>query len=217
MTVATDTPVSRAPDLEDGPPASPPRFIHTMQKAEVIEGSAARFDVTLAGSPEPEVQWLKDDKPLKKNRKFRFEQEDDGVFSLFVNDVEADDEGIYKCVASNIKGEVSCEAELIVEGKLLLLLLLFLFLGGLRQYGDDRSSNTCFSSSFSCFCSVFSLGQTNSCRYPPVYVAWAGVLSDANIVVLPMGVGLGATVGLGEILLIQLTFSNLRQESKQMT
>ena len=96
VTVATDIPVSRAPDLEDGPPASPPRFIHTMQKAEVIEGSAARFDVTLTGSPEPEVQWLKDDKPLKENRKFRFEQDDDGVFSLFVNDVEADDENSHE-------------------------------------------------------------------------------------------------------------------------
>ena len=131
VTVATNIPVSRAPDLEDGPPATPPKFIRTMRKAEVIEGSAARFDVKLTGSPEPEVQWLKDDKPVKENRKFRSDEDDDGVFSLFVNDVEVDDEGVYKCVATNIKGEVSCEAELLVEGKmLLLLLLLLLFEGG---------------------------------------------------------------------------------------
>ena len=115
--VATDIPVSRAPDLEDARPASPPKFVRTMRKAEVIEGSAARFDVKLTGSPEPEVQWLKDDKLLEESRKFRFDEDDDGVFSLFVNDVEADDEGVYKCDASNIKGEVSCQAELIVEGK----------------------------------------------------------------------------------------------------
>lgn len=119
MTVATDIPVSRAPDLEDGLPATPPKFVRTMKKAEVIEGSAARFDVKLTGSPEPEVQWSKDDKPLTEGRKYRFDEGDDGVYSLFVNDVEADDEGVYKCEASNIKGEVSCTAALEVEGQLL--------------------------------------------------------------------------------------------------
>lgn len=118
MTVATDIPVSRAPDLEDGLPTTPPKFVRTMKKAEVIEGSAARFDVKLTGSPEPEVQWSKDDKPLTEGRKYRFDEGDDGVYSLFVNDVEADDEGVYKCEASNIKGEVSCTAPLEVEGQL---------------------------------------------------------------------------------------------------
>ena len=119
--------MSRAPDLEDGAPATPPKFVRTMRKAKVIEGSAARFDVKLTGSPEPEVQWLKDEKPLKENRKFRFDEDDDGVFSLFVNDVEVDDEGVYKCKASNVKGEVSCTAELIVEGK---FYFVFFFLHG---------------------------------------------------------------------------------------
>lgn len=122
VTVATDIPVSREPELEDGPPATPPKFARTMQKAEVIEGSAARFDVKITGSPEPQVRWLKDDKPLKENRKFRFDEDEDGVFSLFVNDVVAEDEGVYKCEASNIKGELSCSAELTVEGQLFLLL-----------------------------------------------------------------------------------------------
>lgn len=119
VTVATDTPVSRAPELEDGAPVTPPKFIRTMKKAEVIEGSAAKFDVKLTGNPEPEVRWLKDDKLLTEGRKIRFEEDDDGVFSLFVNDVVADDEGVYKCEASNVKGEISCTAELEVEGKML--------------------------------------------------------------------------------------------------
>lgn len=125
VTVVTNIPVSREPDLEDGAPATPPKFVRTMRKAEVIEGSAAKFDVKLTGNPEPEVEWLKDDKPVKESRKFRFDEDDDGAFSLFVSDVEAGDEGVYKCVASNTKGEVSCEAELLVERKLFLLLLLF--------------------------------------------------------------------------------------------
>ena len=121
VTVATNIPVSHEPDLEDGAPATLPKFVRTMRKAEVIEGSAAKFDVKLTGHPEPEVEWLKDDKPVKESRKFRFDEDDDGVFSLFVNDVEAGDEGAYKCVASNTKGEVSCEAELLIESKLFLL------------------------------------------------------------------------------------------------
>lgn len=120
--MATDIPVSRERELESGTPATPPKFDQTMQTAEVVEGSAARFDVTVTGSPVPKVRWLKDDKLLEENRKIRFDEDDDGVFSLFVNDVVVDDEGVYKCEATNVKGEVTCSAELIVEGQLPLML-----------------------------------------------------------------------------------------------
>lgn len=115
VTVATDEPVSRAPE-EDSGPVAPPKFVRTMKSADVIEGSAARFDVQVTGHPEPGVKWLRDGKPLKENRKFRFDEDDDGKFSLFVTEVEVDDEGLYKCVAFNNNGEASCEAELLVEG-----------------------------------------------------------------------------------------------------
>ena len=118
MTVATDVPVSREPDLVDNAPTMPPKFVRSIRKAEVIEGSAAKFDVRVSGNPEPEIVWYKDDKPLKQDSKFRFEEDNGGVFSLFVNDVVAADEGLFKCEASNIKGEVSCSAELVVESKL---------------------------------------------------------------------------------------------------
>lgn len=116
VVMATDIPVSRERELESGTPATPPKFDQTMQTAEVVEGSAARFDVTVTGSPVPKVRWLKDDKLLEENRKIRFDEDDNGVFSLFVNDVVVDDEGVYKCEATNVKGEVTCSAELIVEG-----------------------------------------------------------------------------------------------------
>lgn len=122
VVMATDVPLSREPKLEDSALATPPQFSRTMQTAEVIEGSAARFDVKVTGSPGPEIRWLKDDKLLEENRKIRFDEDDDGVFSLFVNDVVTDDEGMYKCEATNVKGEVSCTAELIVEGQLPLVL-----------------------------------------------------------------------------------------------
>lgn len=117
VTVATNEPMLRAPDEEDSGPVAPAKFVRTMKNADVIEGSAARFDVQVTGNPEPEVKWLKDGKPLKENRKFRFDEDDDGKFSLFVTEVEVDDEGLYKCVAFNNNGEASCEAELLVEGQ----------------------------------------------------------------------------------------------------
>lgn len=128
VTVVTDIPVSRAPDLEDGAPATPPKFVRTIRNAEVIEGSAARFEVKIAGSPEPEVRWFKDDKPLKENRRLRFDEDNDGAFSLTVNDVKADDEGIYKCEAANVKGEIWCTAELIMERTFSLVLLIDSFI-----------------------------------------------------------------------------------------
>lgn len=62
------------------------------------------------------VCWLKDDKLFEENWKIWFDEDDDGVFFLFVNDVVVDDEGVYKCEVINVKGEVICSVELIVEG-----------------------------------------------------------------------------------------------------
>lgn len=73
-----------------------------------------KLTCSLKGTPQPTIQWTKDDKPLKTSK--RVKDEFDGeVASVMFSQVDLDDEGDYKCVAQNELGSASCSAELLVN------------------------------------------------------------------------------------------------------
>ena len=91
-----------------------PEFVKLPENVEINEGGTARFEAVVAGIPEPEIEWLKDDKPIKEDHriKLRF---DNNRSVLRVLEAELTDEGDYTCIASNKVGKCSCTIELIVE------------------------------------------------------------------------------------------------------
>ena len=76
-----------------------------------------------SGTPEPEVDWYKDNRVIREGGRMRFLFEDDGLCSLLIREAESSDRGRYKCVASNPAGKVQCSAELFIESKYLIFLL----------------------------------------------------------------------------------------------
>lgn len=84
------------------------------------EGGRARFDVKVSGYPEPFIDWFTRGKMIEESEVFRIEETEQGDCALIISDVDREDAGIYKCVAENDDGTVSCEAELIVESKYIL-------------------------------------------------------------------------------------------------
>lgn len=93
-----------------------PEFKEKMKNVSVQGGNKARFDVLVTGSPPPEVDWLKgDDKLEDEGRISMIDNEEEGSFSLIIEDVKAEDSGKYECIAFNELGEVSCKANLAVE------------------------------------------------------------------------------------------------------
>lgn len=93
-----------------------PKFIQPLKSQEVMEGSPAKLDVRISGEPEPEVEWFKDEQPVEEGSNFRIEFDDTDGCSLIINSSRVEDEGQYKCVASNDLGKAISEAELLVTG-----------------------------------------------------------------------------------------------------
>lgn len=89
-----------------------PHFIEKMQHIDSVIGETATFSVRVSGSPAPQVEWYKNEEKIESHPRIMPESGKRGNFSLVINDIEADDEGLYKCVASNELGEVISRAEL---------------------------------------------------------------------------------------------------------
>lgn len=69
----------------------------------------------VAGYPDPEVMWYKDDQPVKESRHFQIDYDEEGNCSLTISEVCGDDDAKYTCKAVNSLGEATCTAELLVE------------------------------------------------------------------------------------------------------
>ncbi|XP_078691583.1 uncharacterized protein LOC144921958 isoform X44 [Branchiostoma floridae x Branchiostoma belcheri] len=92
-----------------------PIFAAKLTGAKVAEGTDARFDCVVAGTPGIEVRWFKDGVPVGNggNRLLTFRG--DGSCSLDVKDVTCDDAGVYEVQAANIAGTTKCSALLVVQ------------------------------------------------------------------------------------------------------
>lgn len=94
-------------------PDQGPYFIEPLpEEVEVLEGDSTKLECRI--SPEAEVMWYIDDEALQQDDRITFENQGD-VYAVVISATELDDEGVYKCVAQNEFGKVSCETELIVE------------------------------------------------------------------------------------------------------
>lgn len=83
----------------------------------------------MEGDPAPDIEWSVDGDKIKKGGRFDFLTRGDLV-TLKISETSAEDEGEYKCTATNENGTATTSAELIVNGKRvppkILSLLLFL-------------------------------------------------------------------------------------------
>lgn len=89
-------------------------FIESLQPVEVVQGTPAKLQCKVTGKPEPNIEWFKDNEPVKEDKriKVRFDGE---LCTLKILSTELEDEGAYKCVAKNDFGSVSCASELLVN------------------------------------------------------------------------------------------------------
>ncbi|KAF6361715.1 hypothetical protein mRhiFer1_009942 [Rhinolophus ferrumequinum] len=93
----------------------PPKILKEMPKhSRCREGDFIILECLLSGEPKPIVTWFQNGVLLKQNQKFQFE-EVDCSHRLYVNGVNPQDSGKYKCVAENNSGIVESVSDLIVE------------------------------------------------------------------------------------------------------
>lgn len=95
-----------------------PKAVQKLKNIEAVEGWKVQFDVRMKCYPRPVVEWYRGKTKIRSGGRYQItKMEDEGLYSLIISDVQLDDTGSYKCVASNIAGDATSRAELVVRDK----------------------------------------------------------------------------------------------------
>ncbi|KAJ1353882.1 hypothetical protein KIN20_010652 [Parelaphostrongylus tenuis] len=108
---------SEAPKLEMG---SPPRFIIPLVDQTVMIGGAIDLECKVTGEPMPQVKWSKDGGPILEDSRYVWEvDEAKGTYQLRITSVTLNDEGTYRCVATNESGSATTKSFVRIDDGLL--------------------------------------------------------------------------------------------------
>ncbi|KAK0423255.1 hypothetical protein QR680_008049 [Steinernema hermaphroditum] len=98
------------------PSAEGPKFTEGLKSVSIKESETAEMSVTVAGKPEPEVQWFKDSQPVQVDGAHFIEKKDsEGHHTLIIKDARVEDKGTYSCKATNVAGTAESSATVTVE------------------------------------------------------------------------------------------------------
>merc|ERR1712138_292214 len=110
--VAEELPVKKT---EEPKPVAP-KFVTKLKDQKVEEGITVTFEVTVTGTPEPNVQWFYNNVVIKEDERHEFKVSNQ-TFILIVKDVNKADIGKYKVTASNTVKTVTTVCSLEVTEK----------------------------------------------------------------------------------------------------
>lgn len=91
-----------------------PYFIKAIESVRSKVDGQAFFEYTVAGTPPPDVQWYKGVDHMQPSKYCIIVKNTDGSGYLKILGIQQSDSGLYTCRASNLLGETSCSAELII-------------------------------------------------------------------------------------------------------
>ena len=89
-----------------------PEFIEALEDVKCFEGENVTLQVTVKGSPLPEITWFNGPQQVRKSARVLTRKDSNEVRSLVLRNVTASDAGEYKCVATNSLGSVFSKAVL---------------------------------------------------------------------------------------------------------
>lgn len=91
-----------------------PTIVEPLRDQSIKEGKAVSFRCKIVGKPMPTVQWKKGDKVIKPSKYFQMLKEGD-YYTLKISEAFPEDEGVYKCVATNQAGTITAQSTLKVS------------------------------------------------------------------------------------------------------
>ncbi|KAK6166181.1 hypothetical protein SNE40_022939 [Patella caerulea] len=92
-----------------------PEFTQKLINMTITEGSRARLECMVTGSPTPSIEWYKDRKRIDSDRRCRIRMEEDGFCVMSIQEAMLDDSGAYMCRAINEAGTASTEATIRIQ------------------------------------------------------------------------------------------------------
>ena len=117
--------VELVPSYDTGTPfkgtAIAPEIIEPLQTTKVKDGKPVTLRCRIKGTPMPTVAWFRQSTQIPATEEFKIAIDGD-VATLTIEEVYPEDSGKYTCVAKNQAGTSSTSAELLVEGRCLLIL-----------------------------------------------------------------------------------------------
>ncbi|KAL7977781.1 hypothetical protein Chor_014588 [Crotalus horridus] len=85
-----------------------------LEDVQVRCGEMAKFQATIEGHPQPVIGWFKGISLLLDSERI-YQSKEGTSYSLILYNAQAEDGGVYTCMATNAGGEVVCKAELVVQ------------------------------------------------------------------------------------------------------
>lgn len=94
-----------------------PVFTRQLKDVRCCDGDGIRLECHVSAKPAPTIRWKKDGRKLIQNNDELTTSYDDECAILTIKRVYPEDEGEYKCIATNTIGQTSSSACIIVDGK----------------------------------------------------------------------------------------------------
>ncbi|XP_048455168.1 myosin light chain kinase, smooth muscle [Rhincodon typus] len=90
-----------------------PVFKETLKDTQVVDGERLLLQCRVAAEPAPVVTWTINGKAIKSSKFINISQEG-SVYTLAIEEVLPEDEGLYKCIAENSAGKMECSCSVTV-------------------------------------------------------------------------------------------------------
>lgn len=94
-----------------------PIFTRHLKNVRCCDGDSVRLECHVSAQPKPHIVWKKDDVELSEYNIDISTKYENGHAVLTINHIYAEDEGEYKCIATNSSGTSISVACIVVDGK----------------------------------------------------------------------------------------------------
>ncbi|CAG2158572.1 unnamed protein product [Oppiella nova] len=85
------------------------------ESVSIVEGKPLNLTAKFDGKPMPEVQWFRDNVPIKPTKGLEIKSKPDGTTSLSIGSAQEKDSGEYAVIAKSPSGEVMCLSNIEVK------------------------------------------------------------------------------------------------------
>jgi hypothetical protein len=92
-----------------------PYFKKELEDVNALVGEPLKLEAQVEAFPNPQVQWFKDDIPLRPSKNIYFTNEPNGLIGLTIDKLRPEDAGVYSLVVSNDLGETTGISNVKVE------------------------------------------------------------------------------------------------------
>ena len=82
-------------------------------------GDSCTLKAVVIANPLPLITWFRNDEILNEGGRVKISKNDNGKYSLTILQTKPNDFGVYKCVARNKYGSVTCRARMLCGSKTL--------------------------------------------------------------------------------------------------